>query len=82
MWKEIMGLDVNKEMSKRNTKLYDCLNSTYGDYLTIMVNQIFTKLPTAAANVLFIFLIWSLKSNVFVADIANETIRSNVKQTE
>lgn len=52
-----MGLDVNKEMSKRNTKLYDCLNSTYGDYLTIMVNQIFTKLPTAAANVLFIFLI-------------------------
>lgn len=82
MWKEIMGLDVNKEMSKRNTKLYDCLNSTYGDYLTIMVNQIFTKLPTAAANVLFIFLILSLKSNVFVADIANGTIRSNVKQTE
>lgn len=77
-----MGLDVNKEMSKRNTKLYDCLSSTYGDYLTIMVNQIFTKLPTAAANVLFIFLILSLKSNVFVADIANETIRSNVKQTE
>lgn len=82
MWKEIMGLDVNKEMSKRNTKLYDCLSSTYGDYLTIMVNQIFTKLPTAAANVLFIILILSLKSIVFVADIANETIRSNVKQTE
>lgn len=77
-----MGLDENKEMSKRNSKLYDCLSSTYGDYLTIMVNQIFTKLPTAAANVLFIFLILSLKSNVFVADIANETIRSNVKQTE